>query len=158
MVIEKLGTDLYAFAGFSCILFDLACFTCSEIHLSLQVGQVGDDDNDEEVDHGDRAQDDHHQQEEHGKASADPVPSKSLIEVSKVEFSKHHGEGGHPALEGVLEHVAVQAKADHHEGKGKASDHQTHGDHIPVCYKVFYMILKTDRDWIFIPSDTWQSS
>ena len=84
----------------------------------------------------------HHQQEEHGKASADPVPAKSLIELSEVELPEHHGEGGHPALERVLEHVAIQAKADHHEGKGKASDHEAHGDHIPVF---FFMILKTDN-------------
>ena len=51
-------------------------------YLGLQVGQVGDDDDDKEVDDGDRAQDDHHQQQEHGKASADPIPAKGLLEVN----------------------------------------------------------------------------
>ena len=102
-------------------------------HLCLQVGQVRDDDDDEEVDHGDGAQDDHDQQEEHGKASADPITAKSLIELSKVELPEHHGEAGHPTLKRVLEHVAVQPKAQHHEGKGKASNHEAHGNHIPVC-------------------------
>ena len=61
------------------------------------------------------------------------MPAESLVELSKVELAKHHGEGGHPTLERVLEQVAVEAKADHHEGKGKTGDHEAHGNHIPVC-------------------------
>ena len=44
----------------------------------LQVSKVGDDDDDEEVDHGDRAQDDHRQQEEHGKTSTYPIPEREI--------------------------------------------------------------------------------
>ena len=58
------------------------CWRSEVTYLGLQVGQVGDDDDDKEVDDGDRAQDDHHQQQEHGKASADPIPAKGLLEVN----------------------------------------------------------------------------
>ena len=59
------------------------------------------------------------------------LPAKRLIELSKVELSQHHGKRGHPALQGVLEHVPLEAEADHHEGKRKACDHEAHSDHIP---------------------------
>ena len=49
----------------------------------LQVSKVGDDDDDEEVDHGDRAQDDHRQQEEHGKASTYPIPEREIAKTSR---------------------------------------------------------------------------
>ena len=49
----------------------------------LQVSKVGDDDDDEEVDHGDRAQDDHRQQEEHGKASTYPIPEGEIRDMTK---------------------------------------------------------------------------
>ena len=52
----------------------------------LQVSKVGDDDNDEEVDHGDRAQDDHRQKEEHGKTSTYPIPER---EMTKTECTMH---------------------------------------------------------------------
>ena len=47
-------------------------------HLLLQLGQVGDNHHDEQVDHGDRAQDDHRQQEEHGKTSTYPIPEREI--------------------------------------------------------------------------------
>ena len=59
------------------------------------------------------------------------LPAKCLVEISKVELSQHHGERGHSALQGVLEHVALEAEADHHEGKRKPCNHEAHGDHIP---------------------------
>ena len=66
------------------------------------------------------------------------LPAKCLVELSKVELSQHHGERGHPALQGVLEHVALEAEADHHEGKSKACDHEAHSDHIPeVIIEIF---------------------
>ena len=52
--------------------------TINTFYLMLQVSKVGDDDDDEEVDHGDRAQDDHRQQEEHGKASTYPIPEREI--------------------------------------------------------------------------------
>ena len=50
----------------------------------LQVSKVGYDDDDEEVDHGDRAQDDHRQQEEHGKASAYPIPDADMTKYGRA--------------------------------------------------------------------------
>ena len=69
------------------------------------------------------------------------LPAKRLVELSKVELSEHHGERGHPALQGVLEHVPLEAEADHHEGKRKACDHEAHGDHIPEVKWYFIFVV-----------------
>ena len=69
------------------------------------------------------------------------LPAKCLVKISKVELSQHHGERGHPALQGVLEHVALEAEADHHEGKSKACDHEAHGHHVPEVKLYFIFVV-----------------
>ena len=99
-------------------------------HLLLQLGQVGDDHHDEQVDHGDRAQHDEEEEKEHCKPAADDIRSERLVEISKVELPQSHRQCGHDALPGTLENVAFESEVDDHEGKGKATNHQAHGNDI----------------------------
>ena len=99
-------------------------------HLLLQLGQVGDDHHDEQVDHGDRAQDDEEEEKEHCKPATDDVSSERLVEISKVELTQSHRQCGHDALPGTLENVAFESEVDDHEGKGEATNHQAHGNDI----------------------------
>ena len=63
-------------------------------NIVMQLIDIGDDDTDEEVDHGDRAKEDHEHEEDHGEHLADPVIlGEAVINVAVAELSQNHGQG-----------------------------------------------------------------
>ena len=62
--------------------------------LLLKLPDIGDDDTDEEVDHGDRAKEDHEHEQDHGEHLADPVIlGEAVVNVAVAELSQNHGQG-----------------------------------------------------------------
>ena len=64
-------------------------------NIVMQLIDIGDDDTDEEVDHGDGAEEDHGEEQHHREEVAHLVPRlvKPLLHVRVLELSQHHGHG-----------------------------------------------------------------
>ena len=74
--------------------------------LLLQLPDIGDDNTDEEVDHGDWSEEDHEHEQDHGEHLADPVIlGEAVVNVTVAELSQNHGQGSEGAVvvgEGIV--------------------------------------------------------
>ena len=72
----------------------MSSFLYLEKCLLLQLPDIRDDNTDEEVDHGDRAKEDHEHEKDHGEHLADPVIlGEAVVNVAVAELSQNHGQG-----------------------------------------------------------------
>ena len=71
----------------------MSCLYLKEC-LLFQLPDIRDDNTDEEVDHGDRAKEDHEHEEDHGEHLADPVIlGEAVVNVTVAKLSQNHGQG-----------------------------------------------------------------